>query len=551
MGSESNSTPTTLTDDNSQNPGSDPLKPLDGAEQGAPGETTRITSPPSVFVNSEPIREDQVQNAVKFLSHPKVRGSPVMYRRSFLEKKGLSREEIDEAFRRVPDPPPPATTMPAAIPNKDGQSTLPINSQPQVQAQAPQPAVPPPSGVVSKMRARFHWSHAILAIGFLAASGAGTALVFKNAVVPRLKSWIRKVVLEEDGDDSLEKNTLKPNPAEEAAAAAKAAAAAASDVAKASQEMLNSKLEERKYQEAFMNMMDVQLGEMKNMSNAIRKLESSREAIISSNNHIEAVRSTSRTGPSNTQLMNSLFDQDYETVSYSGLKQATANGTANIDLGSGRPPSAPASTEPSVAPHPKSYMEIMEMIQRGEKPPGIKEINDLPPNPNQPPSNPRLAPRVKPWETAQAQNGSYYTEGSNMRSQANLPTSQLNGDGMEPSWQRKNVRISEYEAEDESKSSYRAPATEQVVRRAWVPPQPPPIAMAEAATAIRQPKQIIQPERSDEEKLIAYPSVEVNELQRITKLAESGGQVEINEVNGDESLSVVRGDQEVDGIETM
>lgn len=61
-------------------------------------------SPPSVFVNSEPIREDQVQNAVKFLSHPKVRGSPVMfmYRRSFLDKKGLTREEIDEAFRRVP-----------------------------------------------------------------------------------------------------------------------------------------------------------------------------------------------------------------------------------------------------------------------------------------------------------------------------------------------------------------------------------------------------------------------------------------------------------------
>lgn len=65
-------------------------------------EVPKPISPPSVFVNSEPMREDQVQNAVKFLSHPKVRGSPVMYRRSFLEKKGLSREEIDEAFRRVP-----------------------------------------------------------------------------------------------------------------------------------------------------------------------------------------------------------------------------------------------------------------------------------------------------------------------------------------------------------------------------------------------------------------------------------------------------------------
>lgn len=56
----------------------------------------------SIFVNTEPIREDQVQNAVKFLSHPKVKGSPVMYRRSFLERKGLTKEEIDEAFRRVP-----------------------------------------------------------------------------------------------------------------------------------------------------------------------------------------------------------------------------------------------------------------------------------------------------------------------------------------------------------------------------------------------------------------------------------------------------------------
>lgn len=65
-------------------------------------DTAEPISSPSVFVNSEPMREEQVQNAVKFLSHPKVRGSPVIYRRSFLEKKGLTKEEIDEAFRRVP-----------------------------------------------------------------------------------------------------------------------------------------------------------------------------------------------------------------------------------------------------------------------------------------------------------------------------------------------------------------------------------------------------------------------------------------------------------------
>lgn len=61
-----------------------------------------------------------------------------------------------------------------------------------------------------------------------------------------MKSWIRKVVLDEE-DDPTRKTNLKPSLAEEAAAAAKAAAAAAADVAKASQEMLNSKSEGTNY----------------------------------------------------------------------------------------------------------------------------------------------------------------------------------------------------------------------------------------------------------------------------------------------------------------
>lgn len=63
----------------------------------------------------------------------------------------------------------------------------------------------------------------------------------QHTIIPRFKSWIRKVVMEEED----EKGTLKGRPslAEEAAVAAKAAAAAAVDVARASQEMLASKTE--------------------------------------------------------------------------------------------------------------------------------------------------------------------------------------------------------------------------------------------------------------------------------------------------------------------
>ena len=78
------------------------VKPPDGENKNPQNSSEEFIKAISTPSEQQPMREEQVQNAVKFLSHPKVRGSPVVYRRSFLEKKGLTREEIDEAFRRVP-----------------------------------------------------------------------------------------------------------------------------------------------------------------------------------------------------------------------------------------------------------------------------------------------------------------------------------------------------------------------------------------------------------------------------------------------------------------
>ncbi|KAK4793679.1 hypothetical protein SAY86_024114 [Trapa natans] len=96
--------------DGKQDPVEETAQRGSGDAQTAGTETTYPKSSPSVFVNSEPVREEQVQNAVKFLSHPKVQASPVIYRRSFLEKKGLTKEEVDQAFRRLPDSSPSAQT---------------------------------------------------------------------------------------------------------------------------------------------------------------------------------------------------------------------------------------------------------------------------------------------------------------------------------------------------------------------------------------------------------------------------------------------------------
>ncbi|OEL18330.1 hypothetical protein BAE44_0020651 [Dichanthelium oligosanthes] len=54
--------------------------------------------------STELMREDLVQSAVSFLKHPKVVTSSDGQRRSFLENKGLTVDEIDEAFQRLQSP---------------------------------------------------------------------------------------------------------------------------------------------------------------------------------------------------------------------------------------------------------------------------------------------------------------------------------------------------------------------------------------------------------------------------------------------------------------
>lgn len=491
-------------------PDGDPPSPVGGNDQDVK-EVVNDTSERPFTAPIEPMREDQVQNAVNFLSHPRVKGSPVIYRRSFLEKKGLTKEEIDEAFRRVPDPPSNATTVEAAVSNQANQtkSSTPVPSHTAIQA--PQPAATPVV-VPSSQQARFQWSHALIAVGVLAASGAGSAVFFKNVVVPRLKSWIRKVVAEENESEKEDKpgSVL----AEQSAEAAKAAATAAAIVAKASEELLNSKTEERKYFEAFMGMMDVQVKEMKTIGEAIRRLESTRENSSHQDKLIqEYIQSTMENGTTNNSWRTSQVGRSDASIPSVVPKNVQVNGTPNADNGAVRPSSAPATVEPATAPHSKSYMEIMAMVQRGEKPPNIREIDDMPPNPNQLITKPLVAPRPKPWEVPQ-QKPSYslptQPSGESLGSETseNGLSSQSNGkseDASEPWWKRKTVQITEIESETEELKQqqqqipYNFGGTDgRSSQRGWVPPQPPSVAIPEAAAAIRQPKSSIQKQQSAE-----------------------------------------------------
>ncbi|XP_056853587.1 peroxisomal membrane protein PEX14-like isoform X2 [Raphanus sativus] len=153
-------------------------------------------------------------------------------------------------------------------------------------------------------------------------------------------------------------------------------------------------------------------------------------------------------------------------------------------------------------------LQIMSMIQRGEKPSNIREINDMPPNPNQQLSNPRIAPKNKPWEYGQAPQD----ESSNG-----------------PWWQQKNPSSTDFGYETTASRSIGIQNETNTMepaalprQRSWVPPQPPPVVMPEAAEAIRRPK---PPQaKIDQEAAPRDDQSGVSdELQKITKFSESGG----------------------------
>ncbi|CAN6345755.1 unnamed protein product [Urochloa humidicola] len=99
--------------------------------------------------------------------------------------------------------------------------------------------------------------------------------------------------------------------------------------------------------------------------------------------------------PSSTSLSANMCTP--QGVNHNRITQETEVGTKSMN-GSGRVELETEPVAPVVPRHPKSYMEIMEMIQRGERPDDIQDVNDDPPNPDQPISEPRMAPKPKPWE---------------------------------------------------------------------------------------------------------------------------------------------------------
>lgn len=83
------------------------------------------------------MREDQIQNAVGFLNDPQVASSSMDARIKFLESKGLTGEEIQEALKRAQQSPAPAVSTAVGSP-------APVSSVPGMKAYPAQYMMQPP-----------------------------------------------------------------------------------------------------------------------------------------------------------------------------------------------------------------------------------------------------------------------------------------------------------------------------------------------------------------------------------------------------------------------
>lgn len=414
---------------------------------------------------SAPIREDQVQNAVNFLSHPNVKGSPVKYRRSFLEKKGLTADEIDEAFRRVPDAP----TGDAAVDTSSTVSTLPPSTAVQTlrvpsqssqtvstrtAAQIPQQYSGQPMGVAPAQLGSgqlyapvtaqlfpsappatppgMRWTQMILALGVIGAGGAGAALLTKNHFLPWVKEWLRNVVL--DGKDAAPTAHAGDVACNDNSVNVEAPAEASTGIAKTSEQSLVKALEANaaELRATLDTLKDavqaLQLSSGGKDSDSHLSVADLRKELRSFAGTLSEFSGQASSGMAGQQvgLKSELaeFRQVLQEALQAGKPKAVEEPVSSSRLGSESngngqlimspstasyfPPASQAMRYGSGVGEQVSSQPATGTSNRFDEAPHSKsyleDIDDKPPDPTRPPSEPQLKPRLKPWERASSTN---------------------------------------------------------------------------------------------------------------------------------------------------
>jgi len=301
--------------------------------------------------------EDKVEKAVSFLLHPSVRGSAEESKRAFLLKKGLSQDEIEEAFLRT------ASAASGTGANADAnagsgtnvdtyQNTAPIPSASmnssrvgQLQHAAPNPAP------------GYSFTNVVVGIGFAAAAAYSIKTIFGPSISRAAESV--KVSLQARARDA----TDDGNGVEKIGAAAENGVT-----------IVEVETDD-----------DVTFG-----SNYNNNDHGNRELI-------EAIRDQTEQLRQSMELLIRSSNAGKESISE--LREELRSLNDRLDEHGG----VSGGTMPAVTSEsaPMSYMQVLEMLEQGRPIPGIRDdINDKPPNPDMSPTASRMQRRAKPWDTS-------------------------------------------------------------------------------------------------------------------------------------------------------
>ena len=348
------------------------------------------------------LREDMVQNAVAFLTHAKVATSPDASKREFLEKKGLTSAEIDEAFRRAPVAP-----MVAAEAQVAPTSTLPPPPKPYPVAPGTALAYPPPP----PPRQPWTLTHVVLGLAAATAAAAGVHTVVR----PRVTAWLADRAATRQAAAAADRDaTAKATAAAVADAVGGVLAGHASRMTAAADAVAAAvaRLDKGKAPALVNGMVDAAAS---GITRADLQAELAALGDLLTAGGVVAPPAPPPPPPPPPQPLSQpalsadaqrqIADLRAELAALRTARGAEPVGrwSAQGDSGVGGgvpPPPPPPPPAPSVAPPPVSYTAVLAMLERGETPPGVRtDIVDTPPTGVAlPPPAPSGPPPPKPWD---------------------------------------------------------------------------------------------------------------------------------------------------------
>jgi len=325
------------------------------------------------------LRENLVTTAVEFLQEPKVAKSQDNKKRAFLKSKGMTEQEIDEAFSRAGmppmalDPAPPVSQPPYPPVNVRAQYPQ-YSNPPFPPSQYPAPQYPGPPynqlavlpGPASQIVAEIPWrSIAIITIvcGFL---GNVLARIFKKHILPFF--W-RKL---KPRDNSTE--TKQNDPQEKLKAQISSLSTRVEEQSKEVKETMDlvkgflqsnkSNMEHQKMYGQYQNQQ-----ELRQVSDLQRDIREIKAAVALKTNNASSAANTHK-------VVNDLSSSEPNQKNASEVEE-------------------PEKT----APHSPDFMNILEMVRKGVTPPNVRTVDDTPlEDSNQPLKDKSEGSNTKPWE---------------------------------------------------------------------------------------------------------------------------------------------------------